>query len=263
MAPEQNCDLASEQVDRRKSVPPGPEPRPEGRGSEPPGASREAAMAMISHELKTPLSTILMAQRALSSLLPERGPERRHLERIRRASERMDRLVGDLLDSSVIQAGQLALDFSVCKAEDLLADVMLEFEIAALARGISLYTRCTDDLALVADRRRIQQVLANLVVNALKFTPTGGAIDVRAERLEVGVLFLVCDTGSGIPADRLPCVFDRYWRARETASLGSGLGLFIAKGIVSAHGGKIDVESAVGKGTKVHFWLPSEPASGR
>ena len=145
-------------------------------------------------------------------------------------------------------------------AAELLGDVLLEFEIAARARGVSLDARCPDALTLVADRRRIQQVLANLVVNALKFTPTGGAIDVRAERLELGVLFLVSDTGTGIAEDWLACVFDRYWRARETASLGSGLGLFIAKGIVTAHGGNIGVESSVGKGTRVHFWLPADRA---
>jgi signal transduction histidine kinase len=215
-------------------------------------------MAVVSHELKTPLSTILMAERALGALLPERGPERRHLERIRRASERMDRLVSDLLDSCTIKAEELALDLSVCVAAELLADVLLEFELAARQRGVALDARCPEGLSLVADRRRIQQVLANLVGNALKFTPAGGAVDVRAESRENGVLFLVADAGPGIPVDRLPRIFERHWRARETASRGHGLGLFIAKGIVTAHGGKIDVESVLGEGTTVHFWLPFE-----
>jgi signal transduction histidine kinase len=114
--------------------------------------------------------------------------------------------------------------------------------------------------AVLADPHRLLQVLENLVGNALKFTPRGGAITIAASERERDVLFSVSDTGSGIPADHLPHVFDRYWQANRTERRGAGLGLPICKGIVEGHGGQLRVESTSGTGTTVFFTLPRAPS---
>jgi signal transduction histidine kinase len=116
------------------------------------------------------------------------------------------------------------------------------------------------DLPLVmADRARIQQVLSNLLGNAIKFVDGGGAIHVRVDGVAEGVRFSVMDSGPGIPESDLPHLFDRHWRAKGTAHLGAGLGLAISKGIVEAHGGRIWVESELGRGTCFRFLVPRAP----
>jgi len=112
---------------------------------------------------------------------------------------------------------------------------------------------------VLADRSRIFQVFSNLVGNALKFTPKGGAIDVRGRLNGDEALFTIADTGAGIPPENLPHLFDRFWQARETRRAGAGLGLYIAKGIVEAHGGRLWVESKLGVGTTFFFTLPRNP----
>ena len=106
------------------------------------------------------------------------------------------------------------------------------------------------------DKLRVGQVLSNLIGNAMKFTPEDGSVRVTARDVEQGIQISVSDTGPGIPPEALSKIFDRFWQAKDTQRLGSGLGLSIAKGIVDAHGGKIWVESQVGKGTTFHFILP-------
>jgi signal transduction histidine kinase len=113
---------------------------------------------------------------------------------------------------------------------------------------------------VAADRHRVQQVLSNLVGNAFKFTPEGGTITVRAEPLERFVRFSVADTGPGIRAEDLSHIFERYWQSMRTATLGTGLGLTIARGIVEAHGGSIWVESTAGVGATFYFTLPMASA---
>jgi CheY-like chemotaxis protein len=113
-----------------------------------------------------------------------------------------------------------------------------------------------EDLVIECDRDRVRQVFANIVGNAIKFTPAGGMIRLSVERAGRDVLFTVCDTGPGIPKQSMRHLFDRYWRASDTRKKGQGLGLFIAKGIVEAHGGKIWAESEVGVGATLSFTLP-------
>jgi signal transduction histidine kinase len=112
---------------------------------------------------------------------------------------------------------------------------------------------------VLADAARVEQVLDNLLSNAIKFTPAGGTITVRGERSGEAVCVSVADTGSGIPEGELPHLFDRFWQSRDTARLGTGLGLFIVKGIVEGHGGEVRVTSKVGSGTTFSFTLPSAP----
>jgi signal transduction histidine kinase len=130
----------------------------------------------------------------------------------------------------------------------------------AISKGLQLKSELPTDLyAVFVDRHRILQVFANLIGNAIKFTPSGGTITVRAEQFEEDIQFSVEDTGPGIPKEEIPHLFDRFWQARKTARLGTGLGLFIVKGIVEGHGGRIWVESELGVGSRFHFTLPMKP----
>jgi signal transduction histidine kinase len=132
------------------------------------------------------------------------------------------------------------------------------FRIQAARRSLDLVTMVEDDLPLVrCDRERIIQVLANLVSNAIKYTPRGGAVRVSASREHDRVCFEVDDTGRGIPPDQVPHMFDRFWRARGIRG-GAGLGLFIARGIVTSHGGSLGVETEVGQGSRFFFSLATE-----
>jgi len=128
------------------------------------------------------------------------------------------------------------------------------------AAGITLTCRADDDLPNVcADRERMAQVFTNLISNATRFTPRGGAISVGATRVPDGnaVRFAVRDTGAGVPAENLPHLFDRFWQARTSARTGAGLGLAIVKGIVESHGGEITVTSEPGRGTEFTFTIPT------
>jgi signal transduction histidine kinase len=150
-----------------------------------------------------------------------------------------------------------------CQLEAVIAETIDTFNPAASERNIRLEQDVAPrDLEARADRERLVQVLSNLVGNALKFTPDGGAIRVSARKEGRRVRFEVRDTGPGIAPDHLPHLFDRYWKADVRGARGAGLGLYIAKGIVEAHGGRIWVESQPGKGSSFQFELlapPDEP----
>jgi signal transduction histidine kinase len=127
----------------------------------------------------------------------------------------------------------------------------------AASNRLQLKSDVAPDLPpVLVDRHRILQVLNNLIGNAIKFTPPGGAVTVRVQQTEDDIQFCIEDTGSGIAPDEIPHIFDRFWQARKTARLGTGLGLFLVKGIVEAHGGRVWVESTLGEGSKFFFTLP-------
>ncbi|HEU4412925.1 MAG TPA: ATP-binding protein [Polyangiaceae bacterium] len=224
---------------------------------------RQDVLAVVSHDLRTPLGTVLMGATLLPDQCedPDQGPARRRtLDMITRSVAQMDRLIKDLLDMSSIDAGHLALDRAPHSVDSLIEDTLETLRPLAARKSVQLEARASDeDVSLVCDRWRIVQVLSNLVGNAIKFTPEGGSIVLRTERVGRDVRFFVTDSGPGIDADRLPRVFERYWQANETATKGTGLGLYICKGIVEAHGGRIDVHSEVGRGTTFFFTLPLVP----
>jgi two-component system sensor histidine kinase BaeS len=147
---------------------------------------------------------------------------------------------------------------------ELLADVGTSFSGQAEAAGIDLRIVADGDpttMTITADVGRLDQVLGNLMANALRHTPPGGTITVRAEPMDGGVRIVVGDTGEGIPAEDLPAIFDRFWRGDRSRShaggAGSGLGLAIVRQLVQAHGGQIDVESEPGQGTTFTIELPA------
>ena len=228
-------------------------------------AARDATMArdellgIIAHDLRTPLNNVGMAAnvlRGLGSTTEGEGP--RFLDVITRAAHRADALIGDLLDVTRIDAGRLEVETAPEDPRALVSDAVDEMAAAAAAKKVTLTTRIEEPLpaAVMADRRRILQVFANLLGNAVKFTPAEGTITVEAAARDGAVVFSVADSGPGLRAEQLPHVFDRFWQARETARLGTGLGLAIVKGIVEAHGGEVGVESTAGQGSKFHFALP-------
>jgi signal transduction histidine kinase len=220
---------------------------------------REEVLAVVSHDLKNPLSTIHMtATSMLEQPLSDEEQTRKHAERIERAVTRMDHLIGDLLDMARVQTGHMKVDRQPLDACALVRDVVEAQEPGAVARGISLIDVCRiPERTLVAcDRDRVQQVFANLLGNALKFCRAGDRVTVVGEVDDGAARFAIQDTGPGIAAEELPHVFDPYWSATRHRKRGTGLGLYICKAIVEAHGGRIWVESEVGKGATFRFTLP-------
>jgi signal transduction histidine kinase len=169
----------------------------------------------------------------------------------------MNRLIQDLLDVKRIEAGGIAVERRPVPAASLLAEAAEMLRPLAAASSIELAVASCEDLPNVAaDPHRIQQVLSNLIGNAIKFTPRGGRIVLRADCTSSGVRMAVSDTGPGIPAEQLPHIFGQFWQGSRTDRRGIGLGLAIAKGIVEAHEGRIWVESSVGRGSTFYFSLP-------
>lgn len=169
----------------------------------------------------------------------------------------MRRLIDDLLDHAKIESGSLALQLKTQLAEPLLREVATRFEPLAANKKIRLtYAPARDLPSLTIDRDRLDQVLSNFLGNAIKFTPEGGEIRLRAEKRAGDLLLSVSDNGPGMPPEQTDHVFDRYWQARGTAHQGAGLGLAIAKSIVQAHGGQVGVDSVPGHGTTFYAKLP-------
>ena len=169
----------------------------------------------------------------------------------------MEHLIKSMLDVATIEAGTFSVVPVPCTIEDLLRETMEMFANLATSKQVRLEQMVkTPGLAVEADHERVLQVFSNLVGNALKFTPQGGCVTIAAEPQGAMVRFAVLDTGPGIAPEHLPRVFDRFWKKETSGTKGTGLGLFIAKGIVDAHGGRIWVESRIGQGTAFYFTLP-------
>jgi PAS domain S-box-containing protein len=218
--------------------------------------AREQMLAIVSHDLRNPLSAVSLRATQIERLAP--GPEngeqiRRTSRGILRSVERMTQLIQSLLDLAKLEAGQqLPIDPKPEDAGDILQQAIGTLEpVVAEAPG-----------RLLCDAERLQQVLSNLIGNAIKFTPKGGSITVRARRAPGELVFSVSDTGIGIADDHLPRLFDPYYQ--ETAQRdGVGLGLAIAKGIVDAHGGRVWVETELGRGSSFFFALPTSEGARR
>lgn len=221
--------------------------------------AREHVLAVVSHDLRNPLFAIMNG----AFLLDRASVEGKDAERvrkssqtIRRAADRMDRLITDLLDVEQMQAGKLELD-QQSEAVAPLIEVALEQQTQqATERSLHLEADIEPGLHALCDRERILQVLAQVIGNAIKFTAQGGTIRIEARNHEGEVHFCVRDTGRGITAEELPHAFDRFWQAKKRSRNGIGLGLSIVKGLVEAHGGHVAVQSEVGVGTALLFTLP-------
>ncbi len=228
--------------------------------------AREDLLAIVSHDLRNPLGVVLASTSLLlkSNLPPDKQERaRRQVEAIQRAGNRMNRLIRDLLDFASIQAGRLSVSMRPQDVAAMVAEVLEVMEPLAAPKGHHLVADVAPELAIRCDHDRVIQLFSNLVGNAIKFTPDGGTITVRAAPEGDVVRFSVADTGPGIPREELAHVFDRYYQAQRRNRDGIGLGLSIARGIVEAHGGRIWAESEEGKGSTFSFTLappPSPPA---
>jgi len=220
--------------------------------------SREDLLAIVSHDLRNPLGVVLASTSLLlkSNLPPDKQERaRRQVEAIQRAGNRMNRLIRDLLDFASIQAGRLSVSLRPQDVAAMVTEVLDVMEPLASPKGQHLVADVAPGLAIRCDHDRVIQLFSNLVGNAIKFTPDGGTITVRAVSESDGVRFSVSDTGPGIPREELAHVFDRYYQAQRKNRDGIGLGLSIARGIVEAHGGRIWAESEEGKGSTFSFTL--------
>jgi signal transduction histidine kinase len=228
--------------------------------------ARDDLVAVVSHDLRNPLNVIQMQAAILHRALDGGNEEfsrriQTSADHIQRAVGRMNTLLLDLLDLAKLEAGRFILQCGRHEMSELVEESLLILRPLAESKRITL----TSDLRggeVNADRDRLFQVLSNLIGNAIKFTPEQGGIFVRCANAQAEVQVSVSDTGPGIPPEQVANLFDRYWQARRSDREGSGLGLFIAKGIVEAHGGRIWTESNAGAGAKFVFTLPSVRVAG-
>jgi two-component system phosphate regulon sensor histidine kinase PhoR len=220
---------------------------------------RRDFISNISHELRTPLASLkalteTLQNGALSD--PEVGP--RFLGRINAEVDALTQMAQELLDLSRIESGQVELILAPLAPKSLVTSAAERMRMQAERAGLNLSTKCGDGLPNIrADKSRLEQVLVNLIHNAVKFTKPGGEIVLEAASVEGGIRFAVQDTGVGIPADSLFRIFERFYRVdKSRTGSGTGLGLSISKHIIEAHGGKIWAESDEGRGSVFYFEIP-------
>ena len=222
-------------------------------------AHRDDFLGMVAHDVRNLLHGVVLNLEVLAPTA-EADPDPRRAaatSRIRRDVARMNRLIGDLVDVTSIDAGKLAVTPVEGDAAALLAEATDTFQPAALRKGVSLAADIpARPLRATFDRDRILQVFANVISNAIKFTAAGGEVRVGVEEAPGVLRFRVSDTGPGIPARMLDAVFDRFWQAGKDDRRGMGLGLYISRCIVEAHGGRIWATSKVGAGSRFHFTVP-------
>lgn len=223
---------------------------------------RDEVLAFVSHDLKNPLSVVHgsaahLSHQLASGDLTEKKPELlKTVVRIQRATASMNKLIDDLLEAGRLRAGVTQLSLVEEQSADLIREALELAAPLAEAVNIRLSKAPSVDGAVVCDRGRVLRVLANLLGNAIKFSPPGSEVTVRATSSADVCTFEVTDAGPGIPAERFEYLFERYWRAPGTTTEGTGLGLAIAKGFVELHGGTIWCASKPNEGSHFFFTLP-------
>ncbi len=227
---------------------------------------RDDVLSVVSHDLRSPLSSIAMSAEAL---LQRTGSDesvkklRKSAEVIRRSAGHMRRLIDELVELASIHAGRLVLERSHENVSELLEGALEMVEPFARQKSLRLERKAVgQSFEVLCDKHRIIRVFANLVGNAIKFTPEGGQIVITVEYMDPQVCVSVSDTGPGIAKDDVPRLFDAYWKGKGTGRRGTGLGLYIARGIVQVHGGRIWAESDVGAGSTFFFTMSREQAEG-
>ena len=227
-------------------------------------ATRDEFLGIVSHDLRDMLSTVVGFAAAITKAESQENYKERvvmYAQRIQRSGARMNRLIGDLVDVASIEAGALAVTREVGDPAEVVTEAVDLFQAQAAASSISVVSEIVPPAALAAfDPARILQVLTNILSNAIKFTPQGGKVLVRLERIADDLRFAVSDTGLGIPENNLETVFERFRQVKTNDRRGVGLGLYISKCIVQGHGGKIWAESKLGVGSTFCFTLPIHSA---
>ena len=220
---------------------------------------RRDFIANISHEFRTPISSIKLIAETLADSPPE-NPEvyKDFLVRINTEADKLAHMTNELTELSVLENNETTLDKNPLKIDGLGRQVIQRLQAQADKKGLTVKMDIGPALpGLVIDQYRIEQVLLNLIHNAIKFTDRGGFVTVSVQRNDNEIVFSVSDTGIGISADELPRIFERFYKVNKARNgEGSGLGLAISRHIVAAHGGKIWAESVEGKGSTFFFTLP-------
>ena len=227
---------------------------------------REEVLAVVSHDLRSPLSAIVMNAEALRRALahgghlPEAAPKQ--LDSIKRSADRMSRLIQDLLDAVKIEAGHFRIERDECELRAIVEEAVENARAPARIKGVRIVVTgdSSEPIRACCDRARLTQALDNLLGNAVKFSPENGTVTVTWRAGREAVRIHVKDNGPGIPQERLPHLFTRRWQAAGTAHLGTGLGLFITKSVVEAHGGRIHVRSRPGAGALFSISIPTARA---
>jgi signal transduction histidine kinase len=218
--------------------------------------AREEMLGIVAHDLRNPLNVVMIARGLLAET--DASGERRDqlLGLIRRSTQRMNRLIEDLLEVVRQESGKMTLVLEEESSASILEQTVEMCQAAAMEHNISLEAHeAPADLAVIADDERIMQVMSNLVGNALKFVPSGGRVILECKRKGNEAVFAVIDSGPGIAPEDLDRLFEKFWQRRRGDNRGVGLGLAIARGIVEAHGGRIWAESKFGSGSTFYFTL--------
>lgn len=218
-------------------------------------AIRKETLETVSHDLKTPLTALKLR---LQMLKKSGGAG---AEQALRSVESMEKMIRDFLDQSSLDAGHLNLQLERANLAQYLQDLAAQLEPLALQKTIRFEFSAAALPEIFCDPARVQQIVMNLLSNAIKFTPEGGSISFRAWAEGGELLISVKNSGLGIPAEKIPHLFERYWQDSGTAAKGHGLGLSIASGLAQAHGGKIEVKSELGKGAEFRLHLPTQQNS--
>jgi signal transduction histidine kinase len=221
---------------------------------------REEFVAMMTHDLKSPLTVIMGYVQALLGEMPEKVDASLHLfvREMDKSAGKMLSMIDDVLDAYRLEAGLLHVERRPCNVRTLLEGCCSDGEREAVVHGSAFFSEIRPDLPqLNLDGKQITRVFANLIGNAVKFTPRRGTIRVSSDLQDGFLLVEVSDTGIGIPPDEVPRIFNKYFRAAGAKGFkGTGLGLTISKAIVEAHGGSIGVESQAGQGSRFSVLLP-------
>jgi PAS domain S-box-containing protein len=222
--------------------------------------AKDEFLATLSHELRTPLNTVMgYIQMLQHGALPP-DQQARALEIMDRNATALRRLVDDVLDTSRVITGKMQIELQPCSVQPLLEESLASIEPAAKTKGVTLSRDIQPGLVVYADPNRLAQVLWNILSNAVKFTPAGGAISVTARQERASISITVEDTGIGLSAEDLPMIFHRFWQGSPTTRLdhgGLGLGLALSRHFVELHGGRISATSAgAGLGTRIVVELP-------
>jgi two-component system phosphate regulon sensor histidine kinase PhoR len=226
---------------------------------------RQEFLSNVSHELRTPLTAIIAFVETLEEgALDDSENNRRFLSVIRRNAERMHSLIDDILELSAIEAGTVTVEPVVVPLRRIIEDVMMALGARASARRLTLHNEVGAEVQVYADARRLEQMMTNLIDNAIKFNREGGRVLVRHENTGERDRISVTDTGDGIAAEHIPRIFERFYRidrARDRALGGTGLGLAIVKHLARAHGGEALVHSTPGSGATFTIEIPKAVTS--